>query len=498
LPTYCYSIFSQVYKKAFSNSLATLLTLVIEQPILQLTTRFEVKMVKINDQKTEIQQITKLLSSRKSMKLLAEMLAGNIFDIRPQLDFTSELGFTYPNAEKALEVKSKEIVPILESLVNEGMLEKKFFDRLLRCPQCHSINLRPILHCPKCDAGNVVRGRIMEHLVCSYIGLEDEFITDGNFMCPKCHQVLKAVDSDYRSLGLLYQCRDCMEVIGMPHIRWNCLKCSTLSTEDKITKTDIYRYWLNEAKRSLLEFEIKPKPQLINFLKQRGYQVVENATVKGRSEADHKIDIMATKDDGIITYTIAIGIRVAGEKIELGEIFDFDDKAYDIGIHDKILVIVPELGREAEKFASQQRIKVLEVRDLDTVLAGSTTEPTRKKAKEPFEFKSKSQLIKYLQQYGYDIKEKTKVKGKSGASHTIDILATKDDGIITHHIAIGIEEAKEPISLDSVFDFDDKAYDIGIMDKAFIAAPGLTQEAKQFARRQRIKVFEVNEIEPKT
>ena len=427
---------------------------------------------------------------------MAEMLDGNIFDIRPQLDFTSELGFTYPNVERVLEVKSKEVVPILESLVNEGMLEKKFFDRLLRCPQCQSINLRPVLYCPKCGAGNVARGRIMEHLACNYIGLEDEFITDGSLMCPKCHQVLKTIDSDYRSLGLLYKCQECNEIIGMPRIKWHCLKCSTITAEDKIIKTDIYHYWLNEAKRSLLEFELKPKPQLINFLKQRGYQVAENATIKGRSGASHRIDILATKDDGIINYTVAIGIKVAGEKIELGEIFDFDDKAYDIGIHDKILVVVPELGREAEKFASQQRIKVLEVRDLDAVLAGSAPEPTKIKLKEPFEFKSKSQLIEYLEQHGYEVKEQAKVKGKSGASHNIDILATKDDGIITHHIAIGIEEAKEPISLDKVFNFDDKAYDIGILDKAFIAAPGLTHEAKQFAQRQRIKVFEVGEIEP--
>jgi len=455
-------------------------------------------MVNRDNPSTEVQQIAKLLSSRRPMKLMAEMLDGNIFDIRPQLDFTSELGFTYPTVKNILEVKDREVVPILESLVNEGILEKKFFDRLIRCPQCQSINLRPILHCPKCGAGNVSRGRIMEHLVCNYIGLEDEFLTNGNLMCPKCHQALKAVDSGYRSLGLLYKCQECNEVIGMPRIKWHCLKCFTITAEDKITKTDIYHYWLNEAKRSLLEFELKPKPQLINFLKHRGYQVVENASIKGRSGADHMIDLLATKDDGIVTYTIAIGIKVAGQKIELGEIFDFDDKAYDIGIHDKILVVVPELGREAEKFASQQRIKVLEVRDLDAVLAGSIPEPIKKRVKEPFEFKSKSQLIEYLQQYGYEVKEKAKVKGKSGASHNIDILATKDDGIITHHIAIGIEKAKEPVSLDRVFDFDDKAYDIGILDKAFIATPGLTQEAKQFARRQRIKVFEVGEIEPKT
>jgi hypothetical protein len=48
--------------------------------------------------------------------------------------------------------------------------------------------------------------------------------------------------------------------------------------------------------------------------------------------------------------------------------------------------------------------------------------------------------------------------------------------------------------LDKVFDFDDKTYDIGIRDKVFIAVPGLTREARQFAERQRIKVFEAKEL----
>ena len=47
-----------------------------------------------------------------------------------------------------------------------------------------------------------------------------------------------------------------------------------------------------------------------------------------------------------------------------------------------------------------------------------------------------------------------------------------------------------------MFGFDDKAYDIGIMDKVLIAIPGLSREARQFAQRQKIRVFEVKELEP--
>ncbi len=454
-------------------------------------------MARKDDKLNEVRQVVRLLTDKKSMQLVAEMLSGNIIEIRPQLDFASELGFRYPSVEQILGAEGKETVAILESLVKEGILEKKFFERLLRCPQCQSVNLRPTIHCLKCGSGNVARGRIMEHLACNYIGLEEEFTSQGRLICPKCHQVLRAAESDYHNLGLLYKCRNCFEIFSVPQMKWRCLKCSSVTAEDKITQMDIYTYSLNESRRSLLEFELKPKPQLIEFLTQRGYKVTENAAIKGRSGATHQIDLLATRDDGIITYTLAIGIKVAGEKIELGEIFNFDDKAYDIGIHDKILIVVPELGREAEKYASLQKIKVLEVRDLETVLASGISESSPEIRNAPFEFKSKSQLIKYLKRYDYDVKENVKVMGKSGAAHRLDLLATKDDGIITHHMAIGIEVAEEPVALDKVFAFDDKAYDIGILDKAFIAVPGLTNEARQFAQRQRIKLFEVGELEPR-
>jgi len=456
-------------------------------------------MAKVN-KAAEITEIPQAISSveqnEKAMKLVAEMLTGKIVDIRPQLDFTSELGFTYPAVEQALKVKGKEVVSILESLIDKSILKRDFFDRLLRCPHCQSVNLRPSTHCPKCGSANIVRGRVLEHFVCKYVGIEDEFISGGRYICPKCKVELRTIGSDYQSLGLLRKCRDCGEIFSVPLLKWRCLKCSSLTAEDKVSEVSIYSYSLDEAKRGWLEFELKPKSQLIEFLKQHGYEVKENTTMKGRSGAEHSIAILATRDDGILSYNIAIGVEVAGDKIGLDKIFDFDDKAYDIGIHDKVLIVIPGLGNEAENFASQQRIKVLEVRDLEAVLASGAPQPGKGVKKEPFEFKSKSQLIQYLKRYAYQVKENATMKGRSGANHSLDILATRDDGIVTHHIAIGIEANEKPVGLDKVFDFDDKAYDIGIQDKVFIAVPGLTKEAMQFAHRQRIRVFETKELEP--
>jgi general secretion pathway protein E len=127
-------------------------------------------------------------------------------------------------------------------------------------------------------------------------------------------------------------------------------------------------------------------------------------------------------------------------------------------------------------------------------LLRASSQPRPEPVREPFEFKSKSQLIEYLRKRGYRVGENAEVKGRSGASHKIDILATKDEGIITHRIAIGIEMAEKPMGLDRVFDFDDKAYDAGILDKVLITVPGLTREARQFADRQGTKVFEASQL----
>jgi len=432
--------------------------------------------------------------NERAMKLVAEMLAGDMVDIRPQLDFTSEVGFTYPIAEQILKAKGEAVLSVLEFLADKGILNRNFFDRLFRCPSCQSMNLRPSTHCPKCGSANIVRGRVLEHLICKHVGIEDDFLTGGRYVCPKCKVELRTIGMDYQSLGLLRKCHDCEDIFNAPVLKWRCLKCSSLSAEDRVKEVNIYSYSFNEARRSRLEFEIRPKSQLVEFLKRRGYEIVENATMKGRSGAEHKLDMLATRDDGIVTHNIAIGVEVAGEKIGLERIFSFDDKTYDIGIHDKILIVIPNLEREAETFASQQRIQVLEVKDLETVLATGILQPGEVTEKEPFEFKSKSQLVEFLKQRGYEVVENATMKGRSGAEHNIDILATRDDGIVIHHIAIGVEVGQDKIGLDKVFDFDDKTYDIGIRDKVFIAVPGLTREARQFAERQRIKVFEAKEL----
>ncbi len=74
------------------------------------------------------------------------------------------------------------------------------------------------------------------------------------------------------------------------------------------------------------------------------------------------------------------------------------------------------------------------------------------------------------------------MRGKSGADHTFDMLATRDDGLTVHRIAIGIEVSDTAVKLDRVFEFDDKAYDCSIQDKVLIVVPALGPEGQAFCR----------------
>jgi len=108
----------------------------------------------------------------------------------------------------------------------------------------------------------------------------------------------------------------------------------------------------------------------------------------------------------------------------------------------------------------------------------------------------RAQIRRYLQQQGYEVNEGAKLLGKSGIEHTFDMLARRDDGLTSHNTAIGIaaggdREAEASI----IFSFANKAYDCGILDRILVAIPELSQETKQLAHKQRIKVIDGERIE---
>ena len=107
----------------------------------------------------------------------------------------------------------------------------------------------------------------------------------------------------------------------------------------------------------------------------------------------------------------------------------------------------------------------------------------------------RTQIRKYLEQQGYEVTEGAKLLGKSGIEHTFDMLGQRNDGFTSYNIAIGIAAGGDrDIEVGTIFSFANKAYDCGILDRILIAIPELSQEMKQLALKQRIKVIDGEQV----
>ena len=433
----------------------------------------------------------------KAIKLVKEFLAGNISEVKPATNLATDNGFSYPEVESLLGSSTQETVNTLEFLANEDILARNIRGNILFCPHCQSPKLKPGLGCPKCGSGNIGKGRVLEHFSCRNNSLEEDYAVDGKYICPKCKQDLKFLGTDYQSLGINYKCRDCGEISKDAASIWQCLQCSQFFPEYTAKETVLYSYHLNMEKKRRMEFELDERPRFVELLKKQGYDVVESANVNGttKSGAKHLIDILAKRDDGLIIYIIGIGILISsqGKDVNLADVFTFDNKVYDLGIHDKVLLVVPKLDEEASRYARQQRIKIIEEKDLQAMLKSPPPASQRQPSGKPFSFETKAKLLDHLKGAGYRFEENAKIMGRSGVEHTFDILALNDDGIITHTLGINILVDKNEISFNSVTSFDTRAYDVGIHDKLLLACPRLSHEAQQFAKYQRIKVIEVDD-----
>jgi predicted RNA-binding Zn-ribbon protein involved in translation (DUF1610 family) len=433
----------------------------------------------------------------KAMKLIQEIMSGKLSEVKPSTDLATNNGFGYPQVEKILEASTSDVIATLEFMANEDILERNLHENIRFCPNCQSPNLKPGLGCPQCGSGNIARGRILEHLSCRNNSLEEDYANNGKYVCPKCGQELRFLGTDYQSLGINYKCRECGAISKDAAFNMQCLQCARLFPENEAREIALYSYRLNEEKRRQLQFELSEKPFFVDFLKNRGYDVIEGAKVNGttKSGAKHLLDILAQRSDGLVNYIIGVGILINnhGEDVSLTEVFAFDNKVYDLGIHDKVLLVIPRLSPEAGKFTRQQRIKVFEEKDMAPLLKSTSQSIPRQSVSKPFVFETKAKLLEHLKNSGYRFEEKAKIFGRSGVEHVFDILAVNDDGVIKHTLAINILMAQQEIGFNTVSSFDTMAYDVGIHDKLLLACPGLSQDARQFALFQGIKVIEVSD-----
>jgi DNA-binding response OmpR family regulator/predicted RNA-binding Zn-ribbon protein involved in translation (DUF1610 family) len=451
-----------------------------------------------------------VLEDARIVKLVDALVSGKFTDITPVVDFNYKAGYAYPAVDSLLDTTEQETAGILEALANNEILIKQPYERFYVDPD-GLFQLVPVEHCPRDDSSNLIKGQLVEHFSCGYVGLDKDFKQDSRYVCPKCRKDLRLIGTDYRNIGIHYRCQDCGEVFTTPVIKWRNLKTRREWNSDELREMEVFSYRFSPDKKSWLEFQLKPKNQLVDFLRLQGYQVQELAQLTGKSGAVHTFDILAIRDDVLTKINLGIGILVAttGESdVSLEAMFRFDTRAYDIGINYKVVIAIPKLGPEAINFANRQMIRAFEARTLASVVSDITGSRSQVSLQSSLEAGHQPEtqatatgnatavIARFLRNRGYEVFEKALITGKSGIEHVFDVFARRDDKIIVPTIAIGVVNSHDgqAVGMDEIAIFDAAAFDSGIRNKVFLGLPQISVQARQFAKQQKIDVIEQQDL----
>jgi predicted RNA-binding Zn-ribbon protein involved in translation (DUF1610 family) len=304
----------------------------------------------------------------KSLKFLDNLLIGELTQIEPVIDFESSLGFRYPKAEKILEFNDEETIRNLEAYVQQGYLKKKFYEKMLLCPKCGSFKLRPSTVCPHCGSSNIFKSNMLEHFSCGYIGPEEDFTNQDDYSCPKCNKKLRIIGSDYQRLGSLFDCKECGKRSRDPQVGIACMKCSNISPIEELKEKQIFSYQITDDREKIVKNFLKPKNDLIEFLRNKGYNVITPAVMRGKSTVDHEVDIYAEHNGGKLGDRLIFRLCINAIEVRPDEILKLYGKGHDLNIMELFIVAIPKLSHEAKLLAKFYGMRVYEAETLENAV----------------------------------------------------------------------------------------------------------------------------------
>ncbi|MEM6570881.1 MAG: hypothetical protein AAF957_20885 [Planctomycetota bacterium] len=165
-------------------------------------------------------------STKRSIQLLHDAMQLNPPRIAPELDPAAPLGHSYPFASERLEADVETTLATLEDLADLGLLQRTLANRVHLCPSCERCQINFREQCTRCSSIDLSIERVLHHFRCGYIGIESEFRSGRDLVCPKCRRDLHQLGQDFDRPHETYVCRDCSTLMEEPVLSGQCLSCS--------------------------------------------------------------------------------------------------------------------------------------------------------------------------------------------------------------------------------------------------------------------------------
>jgi len=133
-----------------------------------------------------------------------------------------------------------EMIKLLESLTDKGLLEKINYGTVGLCPGCSSPVFMLTMACPRCGSLKVSKKELVKHVKCGHSGYSEDFVVGIHYVCPSCGAQAK-ISGDNGEAGeqfnvsdSLYECEDCKSISAKAATSFNCIKCKTRFTSKDI------------------------------------------------------------------------------------------------------------------------------------------------------------------------------------------------------------------------------------------------------------------------
>jgi len=251
----------------------------------------------INSLKAQTKYVPPMSSVKgdKSQLLLLEIEKLPDKTIKPVVDFNENCLF-YPILAKVGE--SPDNVSYFDDLVNDGVLTKQVFEKLIICPihpNAFSSSVR--LYCPKCNSLNVDKLNLYEHKRCGYITESSayDFSNPENSICPSCKRKIIDFKKEIRVPAMWHQCQDCSEKFDNAIIKLYCRQFEHDFDTNSGLFVTAYSYRLKDYDAPITSDDDKMHEDLEKLLKEFNFSTEFNSSVKGKSGNSHKVPIYMQK-----------------------------------------------------------------------------------------------------------------------------------------------------------------------------------------------------------
>lgn len=179
---------------------------------------------------------------KKRIEFLKMIQDKEVPYINPEYDMTNPTGYTWKLAKEFFDTKNGNELEELNYLESKGVLESRFYDKILTCPFCahHNLNLREVD--PVNHSADIVLAPTIHHYPCGYVGIELEFLDGLNYVCPKCNKELKSIGVDYDKPGRMYFSNETGEKFTEPDVICECRNCQREFDAADAVRQNIYAF----------------------------------------------------------------------------------------------------------------------------------------------------------------------------------------------------------------------------------------------------------------